>query len=144
MLWNCNFMSHECYIFHLSHQLLHNCNLSQITDLKKQQESLVLDGRLGNGHVHDCAAREHRITLLEEELQQQEQLMLGYQHENDKLCQAMRQLKVWFCFLSWDMLICKMPCDRLDCSPCFLSHWFNLMGWKHKTMAACVRKFNGV
>lgn len=122
----------------------HNCNLSQITDLKKQQESHVLDERHGNCHTQDYAAREHRIALLEAELQQQEQLMLGYQRENNKLCQAMKQLKVWFCFLSWDMCICKMSCDRLDCSPCFLSHWFNLMGWKHKAMIACVGKFNGV
>jgi hypothetical protein len=74
--------------------------LSQITDLKKQQESCVLDERHGNCHIQDYAAREHRIALLEAELQQQEQLMLGYQRENNKLCQAMKQHKVWFCFLS--------------------------------------------
>jgi hypothetical protein len=86
-------------------------NFSQITDLKKQLESRVLDETVGNGHIHDCAVREHQITLLETELQQQEQLMLGYQRENDKLCQAMKQLKVWYCFLSWDTHICKMSCD---------------------------------
>jgi hypothetical protein len=61
----------------------------QVTDFKKQQESSLV--QKGGG---DDAVREHRIALLEAELQQQEQLMLGYQHENIKLCQEMKQLKV--------------------------------------------------
>jgi hypothetical protein len=104
-----NILSFICFYSHISCCII--CNLSQITDLEKQQESRVLDDRPGNFHIHDCAAREHRITLLEAELQQQEQLMLGYQRENDKLCQAMKQLKVWYCFLSWDTCICKVFCD---------------------------------
>jgi hypothetical protein len=65
--------------------------MPQIADFEKQQES-------GDFHI-DGAVKEHRIALLETELQQQEQLMLGYQRENVKLCQDMKQLKVCLTFI---------------------------------------------
>ena len=58
--------------------------------MEKQQksDSAELDS------TKEDAAKDRRIALLEAELQQQEQLMLGYQRENVKLCQDMKQLRV--------------------------------------------------
>jgi hypothetical protein len=58
-------------------------------DFEKGQESSGI--RKAEGDSHNS---EHLVTLLETELQQQEHLMLGYQRENIKLCQEMKQLKV--------------------------------------------------
>jgi hypothetical protein len=63
-------------------------------DFEKGQESSAVGKGDGDSRVNDGTVREHRITLLETELQQQEHLMLGYQRENIKLCQEMKQLKV--------------------------------------------------
>jgi hypothetical protein len=72
--------------------------VSQVVDFEKAQESFAVGKGEGDSHVNDSAVREHRITLLETELQQQEHLMLGYQRENVKLCQEMKQLKVSLTF----------------------------------------------
>lgn len=61
-------------------------------DFEKGQESSAA------GKVNDGPAKEHMVTLLERELQQQERLMQGYQRENVKLCQEMKQLKVGLTF----------------------------------------------
>jgi hypothetical protein len=70
----------------------------QIADLEKQQESFSVEKGTRDFHTDDAVIKEHRIALLETELQQQEQLILGYQRENIKLCQDMKQLKVCVTF----------------------------------------------
>lgn len=70
------------------------CNVSQVMEYEKGHESSAVGKGEGDSHVNDGAAKEHRITLLETELQQQEHLILGYQRENIKLCQEMKLLKV--------------------------------------------------
>jgi hypothetical protein len=72
--------------------------VSQVTDLEKGQESSETGKGEGDSHPNDGTAKEHLVTLLEAELQQQEHLMLGYQRENIKLCQEMKQLKVRLTF----------------------------------------------
>ncbi|XP_023701930.1 centrosomal protein of 162 kDa isoform X2 [Cryptotermes secundus] len=66
---------------------------AKVMDFEKGQESSAMGKGEGDIHVNDGTVREHRITLLETELQQQEHLILGYQRENIKLCQEMKQLK---------------------------------------------------
>lgn len=74
-------------------------DIPQIADFEKQRESPLVQKGDGNRLIKDVAAKEHRIALLETELQQQEQLMLGYQRENIKLCQDMKKLKVCLAFV---------------------------------------------
>ncbi|KAJ9594116.1 hypothetical protein L9F63_014432 [Diploptera punctata] len=63
---------------------------AKVGDLEKQQQSTSAKAN----DKEEEAGKERRIALLEGELQQQEQLMLGYQRENVKLCQEMKQLRV--------------------------------------------------
>jgi hypothetical protein len=72
--------------------------MPQIVDFEKQQRTSAVEKEGDNWNTDDGAAKERRIALLETELQQQEQLMLGYQRENVKLCQDMKQLKVCLTF----------------------------------------------
>ncbi|KDR21620.1 hypothetical protein L798_01855 [Zootermopsis nevadensis] len=72
---------------------------AKIADFEKQRESPLVQKGDGNRLIKDVAAKEHRIALLETELQQHEQLMLGYQRENIKLCQDMKKLKVCLAFV---------------------------------------------
>jgi hypothetical protein len=72
--------------------------MPQIVDFEKQQRTPAVEKEGDNWHTDYGAAKERRIALLETELQQQEQLMLGYQRENVKLCQDMKQLKVCLTF----------------------------------------------
>ncbi|XP_069699622.1 centrosomal protein of 162 kDa [Periplaneta americana] len=65
---------------------------AKIADFEKQENVMVEKGG-GDCKIDDGGVKVHRIVLLETELQQQEQLMQGYQRENMKLCQDMKQLK---------------------------------------------------
>jgi hypothetical protein len=67
-------------------------------DFEKGQESSAIGKGEGDSQSNDGTAKERLVTLLETELQQQEHLMLGYQRENIKLCQEMKQLKVRLTF----------------------------------------------